>query len=309
MLQFIVRRLFSLIPTLFVIVTFSFLIMHAAPGGPFSKERKVPPEIMANLEKKYHLDGTIFDQYLNYMGDLLRGDLGPSFRYADHDCNELIGAALPNSILLGSLAMVVALVLGLGGGVLAALNQNRWPDYSIMGFSVLGISIPMFVVGPVMMWLFAMQFHWLPTSGWLDSNSGILTLILPVLTLSITYFAYISRLSRASVLEVLRSDYIRTARAKGLSEVTILRRHVLKGALLPIVSFLGPAFADILTGSVVVEGVFLVPGVGRLFVQSALNRDYTLIMASVVVYSTILVLLNFVVDIVYGFLDPRISYK
>jgi oligopeptide transport system permease protein len=261
------------------------------------------------LQKKYHLDGTIVDQYLNYMGDLLRGDLGPSFRYADHDCNELIAAALPNSLILGSLAMAVALTLGLAAGVFAALRQNRWPDYTLMGVSVLGISIPMFVIGPVLMWFFAMQLHWLPTSGWLDSRAGAMTLILPVTTLAVMYFAYISRLSRASVIEVMRSDYVRTARAKGLSEGVILGRHVLKGALLPVVSFLGPAFADILTGSVVVEGVFLVPGVGRLFIQGALNRDYTLIMASVIVYSTILVVLNFIVDIVYGFLDPRISYK
>lgn len=309
MIPFIVRRLYSLIPTLLVIVTLSFLIMHAAPGGPFSGERKVSPQVLANLEKKYRLDGNLLDQYLGYMGDLLRGDLGPSFRYADHDNNELIGAALPNSMLLGSTAMALALALGLSAGIFAALRQNKWPDYTLMGVSVLGISIPMFVVGPVFMWLFAMQLHWLPTSGWLDSRFGALTLVLPAVTLSVTYFAQFARLSRASVLEVLRSDYVRTARAKGLPERTVIVRHVLKGALLPVVSFLGPAFADILTGSVVVEGVFLVPGVGRLFVQSALNRDYTLIMASVVVYSTLLVLLNLIVDIVYGFLDPRISYK
>lgn len=309
MLQFALRRFLALIPTMLAIITLSFVIMKLAPGGPFSSEKTASPELIAALEKKYHLDETPVMQYFRYLGDLLRGDLGPSFRYKDYDCNQLIGAALPVSIVLGSSAMILALVLGLGGGVIAALRQNSWPDYLLMSFAVLGISIPMFVVGPVLMYVFAMKLHWLPTSGWISSRAGLATLVLPAVTLSVTYFAYIARLSRASVIEVLRSDYIRTARAKGLSNRTVIFRHVLKGSMLPVVSFLGPAFADILTGSVVVEGVFLVPGVGRLFVQGALNRDYTLIMASVIVYSLILVVLNFVVDLVYGLLDPRISYK
>ena len=309
MTRFVIKRLLGLIPTMFVIVTLSFIIIRVAPGGPFSSEKSVPAEVLANLEKKYHMNEPLPQQYLRYMGDLLRGDLGPSFRYKDYDCNDLIGAALPVSMTLGGMAMVVAVIFGLTVGIVAALRQNRWPDYLLMSIAVLGISVPMFVIGPVFMLIFAMQLHWLPTSGWLDSRAGIITAVLPVATLALGVFAYIARLSRASIIETLRSDYVRTARAKGLKDSTVIVKHVLKGALLPVVSFLGPASADILTGSVVVESVFLVPGVGRLFVQAALNRDYTLILAGVVVYSVILILLNFVVDIVYGFLDPRISYK
>jgi oligopeptide transport system permease protein len=309
MARFILKRLLGLIPTLFVIVTLSFIIMKMAPGGPFSSEKNLPPEILANIEKKYHLDEPWPMQYLRYLNDLVHLDLGPSFRYKDYDCNALIGAALPVSLTLGGLTVLVAVILGLTVGIVAALRQNRWPDYVLMSVAVLGISIPMFVIGPVFMLIFAMQLHWLPTSGWLDSRAGLLAAVLPVATLAVGQFAYISRLSRASIIETLRSDYVRTARAKGLKESTVVVRHVLKGALLPVVSFLGPASADILTGSVVVESVFLVPGVGKLFVQAALNRDYTLILAGVLVYSIILLLLNFIVDVVYGFLDPRISYK
>ena len=309
MFRFVLKRLLGLIPTIFVIITLSFIIIHAAPGGPFSSEKNLPPEVLANIEKKYHMDEPLYQQYFRYLGDLLHGDLGPSFRYKDHDCNELIAAALPVSMSLGAMAMLAAVLLGLTAGTLAALRQNRWPDYALMSVAVLGISVPMFVVGPLLMLLFAINLHWLPTSGWIDSRAGLITMVLPVATLALTYFAYIARLSRASILETMRADYVRTARAKGLRNSTVIVKHVLKGAMLPVVSFLGPAFADIMTGSVVVESVFLVPGVGRLFVQSALNRDYTLILAGVIVYSLILVILNFLVDIAYGLLDPRITYK
>lgn len=309
MTRFIIKRLLGLIPTMFVIITLSFIIIRIAPGGPFSSEKNLPPEVLQNIEKKYHMDEPLYQQYFRYIGDLLQGDLGPSFRYKDHSCNELIAAALPVSMSLGAMAMLASIILGLTAGILSALRQNHWQDYTLMSMAVLGISVPMFVVGPLLMLLFAIQLHWLPTSGWIDSRAGAATLILPVATLALTYFAYIARLSRASILETLRSDYVRTAKAKGLRNSTVLLKHVLKGAMLPVVSFLGPAFADIMTGSVVVESVFLVPGVGRLFVQSALNRDYTLILAGVIVYSLLLVLLNFIVDIVYGLLDPRISYN
>lgn len=309
MLRFIVRRALSLVPTLFLIVTLAFVIVRAAPGGPFAGEKKLPPEIQANIERKYHLDEPLLRQYLRYLGDFARGDLGPSYRYKDYTVNELIGDALPPSMLIGTLALVLAVGLGIGAGTLAALRQNRWLDYTAMALAVVGISVPLFVVGPVLKLVLALQHHWLPTSGWLDDRGGWKVLALPVLTLALPYLAGIARLTRASVLEVLRADYVRTARAKGLGEGAVVRRHVLKGALLPVVSYLGPAFAGIVTGTVVVETIFAVPGMGRLSIQAAINRDYTLIMGDVVVFSVILVLMNFLVDLCYGFLDPRITYR
>ena len=309
MTKFIIRRLLSLIPTMFVIVTLSFFLIRFAPGGPFSAEKKVPAQVLQNLMKKYHMDESLGRQYLRYFGEILRGDLGPSFRYKDMTVNELIRDSMPNSMLLGTLSLILAVALGIGVGIISALKQNRWQDYTAMSLAVVGISVPLFVIGPLLQLVFAMQLKWLPNSGWINGRAGLAALVLPVVTLSFPYFAYIARMSRASILEVLRSDYVRTARAKGLRESTVIGRHVLKGALLPVVSYIGPAFSGIITGSIVVETIFLVPGVGKIFVQSALNRDYTLIMGEVIVYSLILIVMNFVVDIVYGFLDPRIAYK
>lgn len=309
MIRFIIRRLISLIPTLFLIVTFSFFIMKVAPGGPFSAERNPPPEVLANINKVYHLDEPIPKQYVRYLGNMLRGDLGPSFRYNDYTVNDLIGNTMPNSLILGITALCSALVFGLLVGLVSAVKRNSIADYASMSIAVIGISVPLFVVGPLLMLLFAVKLKWLPTSGWITGRQGLKTLVMPALALSLPYFAYIARLSRASVLEVLRSDYIRTAYAKGLSYPVVLFKHALKGALLPVISYLGPAFAGIITGSVVIEKIFLVPGLGTFFVQSALNRDYTLIMGTVVMYSVILILMNFVVDILYAVIDPRISYK
>ena len=309
MIRFIIRRLISLIPTLFLIITFSFFIMKVAPGGPFSAERNPPPEVLANINKVYHLDEPLPKQYVRYLGNMLRGDLGPSFRYKDYTVNDLIGNTMPNSLILGITALCSALVFGLLVGLVSAVKRNSIADYASMSVAVIGISVPLFVVGPLLMLLFAVKLKWLPTSGWITGRQGLKTLIMPALALSLPYFAYIARLSRASVLEVLRSDYIRTAYAKGLSYPVVLFKHALKGALLPVISYLGPAFAGIITGSVVIEKIFLVPGLGTFFVQSALNRDYTLIMGTVVMYSIILILMNFVVDILYAVIDPRISYK
>jgi oligopeptide transport system permease protein len=294
---------------MFVIVTLSFFMMRLAPGGPFSSEKEVPPAVMENLLKKYHLDESLPRQYLRFLRDVLRGDLGPSFTNKDFTVNDLIAQSLPNSIILGLTSLAFALVAGVMVGIISALRQNSALDYGSMSVAVMGISIPLFVAGPVLMLIFAVKLKWLPTSGWITGRNGMSTLILPAFTLSMPYFAYIARLSRASIVETLRSDYIRTARAKGLSMPVIMVKHVLKGALLPVVSYLGPACAGIVTGSVVVESIFLVPGLGTFFVRSALNRDYTLIMGTIVVYSCILVAMNFIVDIIYGFLDPRISYK
>ena len=250
--RFIFRRILGLIPTMFLIITLSFFLIRLAPGGPFSSEKKVTPEVMQNLLKKYHMDEPLFKQYLRYMGDVLRGELGPSFKNKDYSVNELIAVSLPNSLILGVTSLALALLFGIAVGVVSALNQNSAADYTAMSAAVIGISVPLFVVGPVFMLAFAMKLQWLPTSGWITGRAGLKTLIMPAVTLAFPYFAYIARLSRASILEILRSDYIRTARAKGLKQSAVIWRHVLKGALLPVVSYLGPAFAGIVTGSVVV---------------------------------------------------------
>jgi oligopeptide transport system permease protein len=309
MTKYMIRRFLGLIPTLFIIVTLSFFIIRIAPGGPFDEEKALPKQILENIEKKYHMDEPLIKQYGRYLLDVLRGDLGPSFRYQDHDVSFYIFNSLPNSLFLGIVSLTIAVTLGIGVGMISAVRQNTWVDYTAMSFAVIGISVPLFVVGPVLMYFLALQWKLLPTSGWITGRHGWVTLIMPAVTLAFPYFAYNARLSRASILEVLRSDYVRTARAKGLKERTILFKHVLKGALLPVVSYLGPAFAGIITGSVVVETIFRVPGMGKFFVQAAFNRDYTLIMGTVIVYSVLLIIMNFIVDIVYSFLDPRVTYK
>ncbi len=308
MARFIIRRILSLIPTMFIIITVSFFMIRVAPGGPFAREREVPEAILQNLMARYHLDEPLPQQYVRYLGDVLRWDFGPSFRYRDQTVNEIIDQALPVSMFLGVTALVTAVFMGVSVGIISALKQNKWPDYLAVSIAVIGISVPLFVMGPILQLFLGLKLKLLPMGQWVSTH-GLKAIILPAATLSFPYFAYIARLSRASILEVLRSDYIRTARAKGLPESTVIWKHVLKGALLPVVTYLGPAFSGIVVGSTVVETVFLVPGLGRPFVQSALNRDYTLIMAEVVVYSLILVMANLIVDIVYGFLDPRISYK
>lgn len=309
MFRYVIRRFLGMIPTLFVIITLSFFIIKVAPGGPFSADRAPSAQVLENLNKKFHLDEPWYNQYFRYMGDVvLKFDLGPSFKYPDHDVNFFIFTNLPNSLILGLAALVISLLLGLWAGIISALRQNTVADYGAMSLAVIGISIPLFVIGPVLQLVFAMWLGWLPTAGWITDDAGWLTLIMPALTLAFPHFAYIARLSRASILEILRTDYVRTARAKGLQESVVIARHVMKGALLPVVSFMGPAFAGIITGSVVIEQIFGIPGLGRFFVQSALNRDYLLIMGTVIIYSAILILMNFLVDIVYSLLDPRVAY-
>ncbi len=308
MARFFIRRLLSLVPTLFIIVTLSFFLIRVAPGGPFNRERDMPEAILQNILARYHMDEPLFKQYTRYLGDLLRWDFGPSLKYRDRSVNEMIDNGLPVSAVLGLTSLSLAVIFGVSVGIVSALKQNKWPDYTAMSMAVVGISVPLFVVGPVLQMIFAIWLKWLPPGQWL-SDHGIKAVILPAVTLSFPYFAYIARLSRASVLEVLRSDYIRTARAKGLKESVVIVKHVLKGALLPVVTYLGPALSGIVIGSVVVETVFVIPGIGKPFVQSAINRDYTLIMGEVIVYSIILVCANLIVDLVYGLLDPRISYK
>jgi len=308
MSKFIFRRALGLIPTMFIIVTICFFFIRLAPGGPFSREKKIDPQILKNIQAKYHMDEPLLVQYVRYLGDIARGDFGPSYKYKDYDVNFYIARSLPTSLLLGTLALLIAVVMGMGAGMLSSLRQNTWVDYLSMSVAVVGISVPLFVIGPVLMYIFAIKLNILPTSGWIDEQ-GLKALIIPVFTLSLPYFATVARLSRASFLESLRSDYVRTARAKGLKTSVIMFKHVLKGASLPVVSYLGPAFSGIITGSIVIEKIFRIPGISRHFILSAFNRDYTMIMGTVIVYALILVLMNFLVDVIYGFLDPRISYK
>ncbi|HEX5765333.1 MAG TPA: ABC transporter permease subunit [Woeseiaceae bacterium] len=304
MLRFALLRILSAIPTLFLVVALAFLMVHAAPGGPFDQERVLPPDNARNLAAAYHLDEPLPRQFVRYVSGLVRGDLGPSYYYRDHDVSDLIGAALPLSLQLGLLSMAVALVAGIFAGIAAALKQDTLLDRFVTGLAMTGISVPVFVVAPLLVLVFSVQLGWLPAS-W-SGSAGWSRLLLPVLALSLPQIAYVTRLTRASMIEVLSSDFIRTARAQGLSTVSIIRYHALKPAMLPVVSYLGPATAAVLTGAVVVEIVFGVPGLGQLFVRSALNRDYTLVLGIVIFYAALIILLNLLVDLLYGILDPRI---
>lgn len=307
MFAYAIRRLAGALPTMLVIVTAAFFLMRLAPGGPFDDEQTLAPEVAANLEAAYGLDQPILVQYRNYLGGLVRGDLGPSFRYKDFDVSELIAQGLPITAGLGAAALVLAVIAGVPLGMLAGRRRNRTADHVVMGAALAGIAVPNFVVAPVLALVFGVLLGWLPVSGW---ESGHLRYaVLPVITLALPFIAYIARLTRGSLLEVLQSPHIRTAHAKGLSESRILWRHAFKPTILPVVSFLGPAAAALLTGSLVVEQVFGLPGVGRYFVQGAVNRDYTLVMGMVVFYAVLIVLLNLLVDLAYGWLDPRIRHE
>ena len=307
MLRYTMHRILGAIPTLLLVIALAFMMVHAAPGGPFDDERAWSPEVEANFKAKYNLDEPLPVQFLRYVGGLLQGDFGPSLRYVDRSVSELIGVAFPYSLQLGVMAMLLALALGVSAGTLAALRQDSMLDRVVMGLSMTGISVPVFVVAPVLILLFAVKLGWLP-AGW-SGTSGAGKYVLPVITLALPQLAYIARLTRASMIDVLGRDFIRTARAQGLGTTTIVRVHALKPAMLPVLSYMGPAIAAILTGSVVVEEVFGVPGLGQFFVRGALNRDYTLVLGIVVFYATLIVALNLVVDILYGFIDPRVRYR
>ena len=305
MLSFALRRLLTAIPTLFVLLALSFALIRVAPGGPFDAEKELPPEIEARLLEAYNLDEPLYQQFGRYLGGLLQGDFGPSFQYKDFTVTELIWAGFPVSLKLGGLATLLALLVGVGLGTVAALKQNSRIDYAVMSASMTGISIPVFVMAPLLILFFAVQLRWLPAGGLGEGEWR--HLVLPVVSLALPQIAYIARLTRGSMIEVLRSDFIRTARAQGLSKFEIVLGHALKPALLPVVSYLGPATAGIITGSVVIEQIFGVPGLGRYFVQGALNRDYTLVMGVVVFYGVLIILFNFLVDLAYRWLDPRVK--
>lgn len=306
MLRYTVRRLLGAIPTLLILIALAFFMIRAAPGGPFDAERALLPEIEENLRAVYHLDEPLYLQFLRYLGGLLQGDFGPSFQYRDFTVTELIMAGFPVSLRIGGLAMLLALAVGVTAGSIAALRQNTRTDYSVMSVSMTGISIPNFVMAPVLVLVFAVYLGWLPAGGL--GNGSLANLVLPVISLALPQIAYISRLTRGSMIEVLRSNFIRTARSQGLSERKILLRHALKPALLPVVSYLGPATAAVITGSVVIEQIFSIPGLGRFFVQGALNRDYTLVMGVVVFYGTLIIVFNLLVDLAYAWLDPKVKY-
>jgi oligopeptide transport system permease protein len=305
LLKFSIKRFFGAIPTLLILIALAFFMIRMAPGGPFDQERALLPEIEANLRAAYHLDEPLPMQFLRYLGGLMRGDFGPSFQYRDFTVTELIMTGFPVSLRLGGAAMLVAIVFGVMAGSIAAFRQNSATDYGVMAVSMTGISIPNFVMAPILILVFAVYLGWLPAGGLGDGS--IRNLILPVLSLALPQIAYISRLTRGSMIEVLRSNYIRTARAQGLSTLTILLKHALKPALLPVVSYLGPATAAVITGSVVIEQIFGVPGLGRFFVQGALNRDYTLVMGVVVFYGVLIIVFNFLVDLAYAWLDPKVK--
>ncbi|MCW5548770.1 MAG: ABC transporter permease subunit [Opitutaceae bacterium] len=305
MFRFIARRLLETIPVLLVIITATFFMIRFVPGGPFTAEKAVTPEILRNLEAHYGLDQPLHRQYFNYLGDLLRGDLGPSFKYANRTVNEIIFDKLPVSLELGAWSLLVALCLGLPLGTIAAIRRNSFLDYLCSGFGMVGICIPTFVMGPLLALLFGIHLQWVNVSGWY----GPADRILPALTLGFVYAAYVARLTRGGMLEVLNQDYIRTARSKGASELRVIFKHALRGGLLPVVSFLGPAIAGILTGSFVIETIFQIPGLGREFVQSAFNRDYTLVLGTVILYATLIIFLNLVVDVVQVWLNPKLKFE
>jgi oligopeptide transport system permease protein len=305
MFRFVARRLLQTIPVLFIIVTATFFMVRFVPGGPFTAEKAVPPEILRNLEAHYGLDQPLWRQYLAYLGQVLRGDLGPSFKYANRTVNEIIADKLPVSLELGGLALGVALLVGIPLGVMAAVRRNSWPDYLCSSVGMAGICIPTFVLGPLLVLFFAIHLGWFNASGWYEPADRVL----PSLTLGFVYAAYIMRLTRGGMLEVLNQDFIRTARAKGAAESRVVFRHALRGGLLPVVAFLGPGIAGILTGSFVIETIFQIPGLGREFVNSAFNRDYTLVLGTVILYAALIVLCNLLVDLVQVWLNPRLKFE
>jgi len=306
MLLYVLRRLLTAIPTMFVIVTVAFFLIRVAPGGPFNQERGLQPAIKANLEAQFGLNDPLWLQYLNYMNNLLHGNFGPSYNLPDFTVGELFANGLPVSIQLGSMALVLALLVGGALGIVAALNQNRAADYAVIAMATAGSTIPTFVIAPLIQLLFGLTWMLLPIGGW--GGGAFVNKIGPVITLSLPQIAIVARLMRGSMIEALRAHHIRTARALGLSDWSVIVKHALRGAVLPIVSYAGPAAAALLTGSIIVETIFAIPGVGRYFVDAALNRDYTLVMGTVVVIALFTIAFNLIVDILYAVVDPRVRY-
>ena len=305
MTGFILRRLLGLIPTLLAIVTVSFFVIRLAPGSPFSAERSVPKEVLEDLEARYGFDQPMHVQLARYVGNLVRGDLGLSTKYPQRTVNEIIADGFPATLALGAVALSWALLVGIGAGIIGALRQNRAADHIAMAAAMIGISLPTFVLGPLLILAFALTWYLLPPAGWGELRH----LVLPGITLGSAYAAYLARLTRGGMLEVVHADFVRTARAKGLPERVIVARHMLRGGLVPVVTYLGPAIANLMVGSVIVEKIFATPGIGPYFVDAAFNRDYFLVMGIVVLYSVFLLVMNLIVDVAYGVLDPRVRYE
>lgn len=305
MLSFILRRLLIIIPTALIVVTLTWGLIRLAPGNFYTGEKKLPPAVEANIKKKYGLDKDWYVQYGIMMSNVIRGDFGDSLKLQGQSVNEIIRRHLPYSAAIGIMAYLLALAIGLTAGTVAALKQNSTFDYGSMSIAMLGLSVPNFVLGPILVLIFGFWLYWFPPARW----GGVASLVLPICTLSAVYAAYIARLTRAGMLEVMRSDFIRTARAKGLDEKTVLLRHAIRGGLIPVISFTGPALAGLLAGTVVVERVFAIPGLGNIFINSVLNRDETLTLGIVAFLSVLVMVFNLIVDISYGFLDPRIRYE
>ncbi|MCR4426090.1 MAG: ABC transporter permease [Firmicutes bacterium] len=303
MLAYILRRLVSVAMVVFVVTTATFFLMHAIPGGPFTREKALAPQIKRNIEARYRLNDPLWKQYVDYMRNLIRWDLGPSYKHQGRTVNDIINEGFPVSAKLGALAIVFSLAVGVPAGIIAAIKQNRWQDNVVMAAAIIGVSVPSFVLATLLMYVFAVKLRWLPAALWGTPKHAIM----PMLALSGFPTAFFARLTRSSTLEVLSQDYIRTARAKGLAWFVVIYRHVVKNAILPVVTYLGPLIANVLTGSFVVESIFAIPGLGRYYVTSIYNRDYTTILGVTVFYSILLVGLNFLVDIAYGYVDPRIK--
>ncbi len=302
--RLILRRFLEALPVLFIIVTATFFLVRSTPGGPFDREKTVSPEVTRALNAHYGLDDPVLLQYFRYLGNLLKGDLGPSFKYPGWTVNELIFSKIPVSLELGLYALLIAVLIGTFAGVLASLRPNRWSDHLTMGGAMVGICLPTFVLGPILVLIFALKLDWFNVSGWFLPRDRFL----PALTLGIFYAAYIARLTRGSMLEVRNQEYIRTARAKGLPEWRVTLIHGLRNGILPVVNFFGPAAAGVISGSFVVETIFHIPGLGRFFVNAAFNRDYTMVMGTVLFYATLLIVLNLLVDILQTYLNPRVRF-
>ncbi len=305
MLRYLLRRLLAAVPTMLAIVTLAFVLLHAAPGGPFDADKRLLPEIQRSIEARYHLDEPLWRQYLRYLQQLAHADLGPSYQYRNTSVNDIIAQGLPVDATIGCCAMLLALLLGIPVGLGAAWRRNTLWDHLPMALALVGISVPVFVIAPLLILVFAVHLHWLPGGDWVARSPR--HLVLPAVALALPYVAYIARLVRASALEVLSAPFIRTARAKGLSAARILLRHTLRPSLAPLVSFLGPAIAGILTGAMIVENVFGLPGIGRFFVTGALNRDYTLVLGITILYGALIIVFNLLADLCYAWIDPRVQ--
>ena len=303
MLNFVFRRVLAAIPVLFVVILVTFVLVRMAPGGPFDEERNVPAQVLENLNKRYHLDDPVHVQFFTYVGNLLQGDFGPSYKYPNRTVTEIIASGVPVTIELGIYALLFAMLFGAAAGIIAALKPNTWQDYTPMSLAMIGICVPSFVMGPILILIFGIWLNWLPVSGW---GYATYDKLIPSITLGSTYAAYISRLTRGGMLEVLSQDYIRTARAKGLPEWRVIIFHAFRGGITPVVAFLGPAAAGLLSGSFVVETIFQIPGIGRFFLQAAFNRDYTMILGTTIFFAGLIIVFNLITDIIMVWLNPKL---